>query len=84
VFDAGFGSDTVQGFDANLANGQDLLDISALGITNFDASVTIIDQGANTLVNINYDGVAGVDGSIQLVGVNGTAPNIITQADFLL
>src|SRR4029079_11127872 len=33
VFAAGFGNDVIAGFDANPASGQDLLDISALGIT---------------------------------------------------
>ncbi|MCK7481286.1 MAG: hypothetical protein M0C28_31950 [Candidatus Moduliflexus flocculans] len=35
VFAAGFGNDQIAGFDANLAGGgQDLLDISALGLTS--------------------------------------------------
>ena len=44
VFAPGFGNDTIAGFDANAAGGgQDLLDISALGITaaTFAAEVTI-------------------------------------------
>lgn len=80
VFTAAFGADTVSGFDANPTGGQDLLDISGLGITaaNFAASVTITDLGADTLVAI-----AGF-GSILLSGVNGTGANLITQADFIL
>jgi Ca2+-binding RTX toxin-like protein len=79
VFGAGFGQDTITGFDADAAGGQDQLDISALGITasNFAASVTITDLGADTQVTIGTD-------SILLLGVNGTAPNIITVQDFLL
>ena len=76
---SGGGSDTITGFDADVTGGQDQLDISALGITagNFAASVTITDLGADTQVAIGTD-------SILLVGVNGTAPNIITVDDFLL
>ena len=51
VFAAGFGNDTISGFDANPTGGQDLLDISGLGITaaNFATSVVITDLGADTL-----------------------------------
>jgi len=81
VFAAVFGNDQIAGFDANVAGGgQDLLDISGLGITaaTFAGSVTITDLGANTLVDF------GVDGSIVLTGVTGVGANSITQADFLL
>ena len=42
IFAAGFGNDRILGFDANPSGGQDLLDISAFGITsgaNFAARV---------------------------------------------
>ncbi len=80
VFEAGFGVDVIAGFDANPTGGQDLLDVSALGITatNFAANVTITDLGADTLVAI-----AGV-GTITLTGVNGTGANVITISDFIL
>ena len=80
VFGAGFGNDTITGFDANPAlGGQDLLDISALGITaaNFAPSVVITDLGADTRVSIGAD-------TILLLGVTGTAPDVITVQDFLL
>ena len=77
VFAAGFGNDTINGFDANASNGQDLLNISAYGFTNFAANVTITDLGNNTQVSIGAD-------TILLVGVNGDGTNAITQADFLL
>jgi Ca2+-binding RTX toxin-like protein len=80
VFGAGFGHDTIAGFDANPSQGgQDMLDVSQLGITaaNFAASVIITDLGNDTQVTIGLD-------SMLLVGVNGNAPNNITQADFLL
>ena len=80
VFEAGFGDDRIKsGFDANANGGQDLLDISDLGITsaNFATSVSIKDLGRDTLVIIG-------DNSILLEGVNGSGSNTITQADFLL
>ncbi len=80
VFAAGFNVDTIQGFDADAAGGQDLLDISALSITaaNFSAQVSIIDLGPSTFVTINGGG------SILFTDVNGTAPNAITISDFIL
>jgi len=80
VFELGFGDDRIKsGFDANANGGQDLLDISDLGITsaNFAASVSINDLGRDTLVVIG-------DNSILLEGVNGSGSNTITQSDFLL
>ncbi|HEX5999233.1 MAG TPA: cadherin domain-containing protein, partial [Hyphomicrobiaceae bacterium] len=79
VFAAGFGNDTIVGFDANPSSGQDLLDISELGITaaTFAASVLIEDLGSDTLVTIGTD-------TVLLQGVDGTGTNIITQEDFLL
>ncbi len=80
VYQAGFGADTVNGFDANPTGGQDLIDLSAMGITaaNFAAHVVITDLGADTQITI--DGV----NTILLVGVNGSGTNIITQQDFIL
>jgi Ca2+-binding RTX toxin-like protein len=80
TFRAGFGNDQITGFDANPnGGGQDLLDISELGITaaDFATAVTIADLGADMLVGIG-------DHSILLLGVNGVAQNTITQADFIL
>jgi Ca2+-binding RTX toxin-like protein len=82
----GFGNDSIVDFDADATNGQDLLDISALGIpaATFPASVSITVLGvsatnpvADTLVTIGAD-------SIFLDGVTGVGANSITQADFLL
>jgi Ca2+-binding RTX toxin-like protein len=80
MFTGGFGNDTISGFDANPTGGQDLLDISALGISaaDFAARVTIVDLGADTLVTI--DGTS----TMTLLGVNGSGTNVITQQDFLL
>jgi Ca2+-binding RTX toxin-like protein len=83
VFAAGFGSDVITDFDANgtgtLAD-QDLLDISALGITatNFAANVHILDLGNDMQITVDGGGV------ITLTGVNGVGNNTITSADFLL
>lgn len=79
VFKPNFGADVINGFAANPTSGQNLLDISGLGITagNFAESVTITDLGADTLVEIGT-------GSILLLGVNGVGANAITQHDFLL
>jgi len=79
VFAAGFGNDVITGFDANPTGGQDLLDISGLGITaaTFATDVIITDLGSDTLVSIGID-------SVLLVGVNGVGANAITQQDFIL
>ena len=77
VFAAGFGHDTISGFDANPTGGQDLLNIAALGINagNFGTSVGISDMGGgDTLVTIGTD-------TITLLGVNWTT---VTQNDFVL
>jgi Ca2+-binding RTX toxin-like protein len=78
---SGFGADTVQAFDANPAAGQDLLDISGLGITaaTFGALVSITDVGADVLIGI---GIGIGAGTIRLVGV--TDATTITAADFIL
>ncbi|OGB28861.1 MAG: hypothetical protein A3I16_03615 [Burkholderiales bacterium RIFCSPLOWO2_02_FULL_66_35] len=76
VFGSGFGQDVITGFDANPASGQDLLNISALGITagNFGANVVISAVGVDTFIDIGAD-------SITLVGVNAAT---VTQQDFIL
>ncbi|WP_192985252.1 peroxidase family protein [Pseudomonas sp. EggHat1] len=80
AFGPNFGNDTLIGFDANPAGGQDLLNIAAFGLTldTFDSRVAIGDAGNDTVVTIN-----GVDGgTITLVGVvNHTT---VTVADFQL
>ncbi len=75
-FLAGFGQDTITDFDANPAGGQDLMDISALGISaaNFTASVQIAALGLGTKVTIGGN-------SINLIGV---APATIDSTDFKL
>ncbi|WP_414927756.1 beta strand repeat-containing protein, partial [Pseudomonas sp. IT-P74] len=73
---AGFGNDSIQGFDINPAGGQDLLNIAGLGISSetFAANVSIAGDGADTVIG------TGVD-TIRLVGVNSAG---IDQTDFIL
>lgn len=80
VFGPNFGSDTIIGFDANPAGGQDLLNIAAFNLTaaTFASRVSIADAGNDVLVT-----VGGADGgNIRLVGV--TDHTSVTIADFQL
>jgi Ca2+-binding RTX toxin-like protein len=77
VFAAGFGADSIAGFDANPAGGQDLLDIRPFGITaaTFAANVTIaLTGGISTLVTI---------GGNTFIVVN-VLPAALTIADFIV
>ena len=76
-FQAGFGNDVIADFDANPAGGQDLLDISALGIGSADFAdhVEIQVVGADTLVIVDGD-------SILLKGVGNSGA--VTESDFVL
>ncbi|MFJ2685092.1 peroxidase family protein [Pseudomonas sp. NPDC087342] len=78
LFAAGFGADQIFNFDANAAGGQDLLDISAFGVTagTFAATVIITDVGADTLISS-----AGAE-SIRLIGVADATT--VTASDFIL
>jgi VCBS repeat-containing protein len=81
VFAAGFGSDTISDFDFNPAGGgQDLLDISAFGITSatFASRVGLLDLGSDIQVTIDGD----VNQSITLANVELLSN--ITQSDFIL
>ncbi|VVQ13364.1 hypothetical protein PS938_03912 [Pseudomonas fluorescens] len=73
---AGFGTDAIFNFGANLVAGHDLLNITGLGITSatFAANVSITADGADTMVGIGAD-------SIRLVGVASAA---VDQTDFIL
>ncbi|WP_449395431.1 alkaline phosphatase D family protein [Devosia riboflavina] len=80
VFAPDFGRDTIYDFDANPAGGQDMIDISDLGITpeEFAARVKIYDIGAHVQIVIDAD----LDQSIQLFGVGNV--QTVTQADFII
>ena len=75
-YTAGFGSDTVNGFDADPAGGQDKVDLTALGVTaaTFPTAVGRTQVGANVRVT-----VAG--GTITLAGQ--TLANV-TVTDFVV
>ena len=80
VFGPGFGRDTVVDFDDNARGSQDVLDISAFGITfdDFFERVTITDLGNDTRITI--DGISAQ--TILLEGI--TNATRITIDDFLL
>lgn len=79
VFAPSNGNDTVIGFDANPSGGQDVLDISAYGITatDFAARVFVFDTGSDLQVVVDSD-------VITLLGVSGSGANVLTQDDFIL
>jgi Ca2+-binding RTX toxin-like protein len=77
LFAAGFGNDTIGGFDSNPAGGQDLLDIRAFGFTTLTGNVTIAAAGltgADTLITIGADTVT----------LTGVLAGTIDATDFLL
>jgi Ca2+-binding RTX toxin-like protein len=79
VFAEGFGNDRIYDFDADPRKGQDMLDISELGITaaTFADLVDIDVTSGDTVITIG-------EHSITLLDVNGRGSNAITQADFIL
>ena len=79
VFAPGFGNDRIEDFGGEPADGQDLLDISAVGVTadDFRGRVTITEVGADALVTIDGD----PNQTILLAGIGDAA---ITQQDFVL
>ncbi len=76
VFSPGFGADTIIGFDHNPTGGQDLIDISDLGITDFATEVQIASVVGGVQITIGADTITLLGG-----GVNTTN---ITAADFIL
>lgn len=76
AFGTSFGRDRITGFDSDSRGGQDLMDISLLGITtaNFTSRVAISASAGDALVNI--------DGNvITLAGVTASTVNV---SDFIL
>ncbi|MDT7708998.1 MAG: hypothetical protein QOG20_4605 [Pseudonocardiales bacterium] len=85
-FSTGMGNDRINGFDANPAGDQDLLDASGLGVTtaNFTQRVTIAASGANTLITVRSAPGGTVLGTITLLAVTpGSGVNQISQTDFV-
>ena len=83
-----FGADTINGFDANPANGQDHILLSGFGITtaNFASRVTLatVKGTGNTLVTVK-DAANVALGTITVVGTTpGNAAGQMTITDFQL
>ncbi|MBM6596402.1 peroxidase family protein [Microvirga pudoricolor] len=83
---SGFSNDIINGFDANAQGGQDLIDLSALGVTaaNFSTRVQLqdIEDGTvdDTLITVR-DAENNIMGTIRLEELDVTG---ITVSDFLL
>ncbi len=79
VYASGAGADRIDNFDANATGGQDLIDLSALGVTaaNFNARVSITAAGAHTLVTITLSGGTNIT-------LRNRIPANFTTADFIL
>ncbi|MER5674817.1 peroxidase family protein [Pseudonocardia alni] len=83
VYQDGFGADTVNNFDALATGGQDLINVSAIGVTNanFGLRVSIAPRvGGGTTVTVR-NLLLLTAGTIQLPN---TAPADVNAADFLL
>ncbi|RYZ15249.1 MAG: heme peroxidase [Alphaproteobacteria bacterium] len=79
---SGFGADTITGFDATATGGQDLIDLSALGITAANLSTRVIEStvGGNTILTVRDAALATI-GTIQLNNVSNAA---IDATDYIL
>jgi hypothetical protein len=80
VFAPGFGTDTVVDFEDNARGSQDVLDVTAFGITtaDFAARVTITDVGNDTRITIDGNTAQ----TILLAGVSNATR--IGVDDFML
>lgn len=79
---AGFGADTITGFDSTAAGGQDLINLSALGITAANLATRVVETqvGANTVLTVRDASLATI-GTIQ---VNNTTTAAIDASDYVL
>ena len=77
-----FGADTITGFDSNATGGQDLINLSALGITAANLATRVIENqvGANLVLTVRDASLATI-GTIQ---VNNTTAAAIDTADYIL
>ena len=78
IFESGFGNDIITDFDADAAGGQDLIDLSRLGITasEFAAHVSVEDTGADIVLHVDNHG------TITLKNIANASQ--ITVDDFVL
>ncbi|MBR0692683.1 peroxidase family protein [Bradyrhizobium lablabi] len=80
---AGFDADTIVGFDSNPnGGGQDLINLSALGITSANLATRVVatQVGANVVLNVRDAALATI-GSIQ---VNNTTVAALDATDYIL
>lgn len=72
IFEAGFGKDSINGFDSNPSGGQDLIDLSLLGISSdsFTTNVSITSDGANTLITIGGNVITLTGVGIATININ--------------
>ncbi|MBR1187294.1 peroxidase family protein [Bradyrhizobium sp. AUGA SZCCT0160] len=83
IYDAaGFGNDVLTNFDSTATGGQDLINLSALGITtaNLATRVTETQVGVNTVLTVRDASLATI-GTIQ---VNNTTTAAIDATDYIL
>jgi Ca2+-binding RTX toxin-like protein len=80
IFVFSSGNDRITDFDAAPPDGQDRIDLRAVGVSSasFAEEVEIRDLGAKTKVVV--DGL----GSALLLGVSGSGSSVIDESDFLL
>jgi len=83
LFAAGFGHDTIAGFDSNPAGGQDLLDIRSFGFTlaTFADPITGVSIGAGPTVADTLVTFVATGDTILL---NGVAAATVDATDFML
>jgi microcystin-dependent protein len=77
---ANFGSDTVIGFDADPAGGQDLIDVLGMGYgaVSFGNTIIIGASGGDTLVTFQGGNLFGT-----IIRLQGVAAATVTSADFV-
>ncbi|MDA8479024.1 heme peroxidase [Citrobacter sp. Awk 4] len=76
IFSSGFGQDSISGFDSNATGGQDLINISGMGVTtaNFTSTVLISGNNNQTIITIGGD----------VITLTGVAANTVNSTDFII
>jgi Ca2+-binding RTX toxin-like protein len=79
---ANFGADLISDFDATPAGGQDLIDLTGLGVTaaDFNTRVRYVLSGGTVLITVSLNGVS--QGTIRLNSI--TNINLLDVTDFRL